>query len=122
MSIIGGQTARSNENYVRLNTLLDDVIVEPNCILIEIPKDINRSKAGFDIVTDKLNPDVLYKVAKVGKNVEDSYGIKENYFILLQPGLTLLGLEIDGSRYIIVESHNVMLAAKKLKSSILNDN
>lgn len=127
MAIIGGQTARSNENYVKLNTTIENVIVEPNTVLIEIPEDINRSKAGFDIISDKLNPDIMYRIAKIGKNVVDSYGLQEGYYILLQPGLTLLGLDIDGKKYIIVEGHNIMLGSKELKgeqkqSTLINVN
>lgn len=122
MAIITGKSTKSNDVFTKLNILLEDVIVEPNCILLEIPEDVNITKGGIEIISDKLNPDILYKVAKIGKNVEESFGIKENYFILLQGGLSLLGLIIEDKKYVNVEGHNIILATKKLKDSIVYDN
>lgn len=76
-----------------------------------------------DFVEDDHRTDILYKVIKVGKNCGDFLGIKENYFILLQPNTTIARFTIGNKDYFTVEMTDVVLAfTEKKEPSILNAN
>jgi|JI10StandDraft_1071094.scaffolds.fasta_scaffold101899_5 uncharacterized protein YuzE len=102
---------------------IENLIIHANGILLEVPESYDKAKAGLVRVTKDLRTDILYKVIKVGKNCGDFLGIKENYFILLQPNTTIARFTIGNKDYFTVEMTDVVLAfTEKKEPSILNAN
>ncbi len=102
---------------------IENLIIHANGILLEVPKNYNVAKHGLERVEKGLRTDILYKAIKVGKNCGDFLGIKENYFILLQPATTIARFTIGDKDYFTVEMTDVVLAfTEKKEPSLLNAN
>jgi len=102
---------------------IENMIIHANGILVEVPVSYDKAKANLIRVEKGLRTDILYKAIKVGKNSEDFLGIKENYFILLQPNTTIARFTIEDKDYFTVEMTDVVLGfSKRKESSLLNAN
>lgn len=102
---------------------IENMIIHANGILVEVPVSYDKAKANLIRVEKGLRTDILYKAIKVGKNCEEFLGIKENYFILLQPNTTISRFTIGDRDYFTVEMTDVVLAfTEKKEQFVLNAN
>jgi hypothetical protein len=97
---------------------IESLIPNPNQLVLELPKDYDKGKFNIQRQDKHLRTDLLYKVEKIGQNAKDFLGIDKNYFILLQPNLTVITILIEGLTYILIDMTDVLVAFKEKKQLV----
>lgn len=104
------------KNAIKLGITVENVILQKEGILLEIPENYNMTPSGIQRMDANTRTDLWYKVLKVGDGVNNVFpNLNVNHYVFLTDGIKCHEFLIENKSCIILTVFDILIGATNVE-------